>query len=188
MIPSLQLEIRERKIIGPGAVIWLTGYSGAGKTTISQLLQSRLAARALPCEVLDGDELRTNLCKDLGFSREDRCTNILRIGFVAELLSRHGVCVIVSAISPYRSARDAVREKIPHFVEVHVRCSIEACEKRDVKGLYKKARAGQITHFTGIDDRYEAPMRPEIVCDTEQETVEESVQKVLTGLLKLNFI
>jgi adenylylsulfate kinase len=189
IIPSWQMEIREQDTLNKaGCTIWLTGYSGAGKTTISRLLREKLAARALPCEMLDGDELRTNLCKDLGFSWEDRCTNILRIGFVAELLSRHGVFVIVSAISPYRSARDAVRERIPNFVEVHVRCSIEACEKRDVKGLYKKARAGEISNFTGISDRYEAPFTPEIVCDTEQETVEQSVEKLLAGLEKLNFI
>lgn len=142
----------------------------------------------IPCEILDGDAVRTHLSKDLGFSKEDRCSNILRIGFVAELLSRHGVCVIVSAISPYRCARDAVRQRIDRFAEVYVRCSLDTCEKRDVKGLYKKARSGEIGQFTGISDCYEEPLNPEIICDTEIESIHQSVNKVLAGLEMMKFI
>jgi adenylylsulfate kinase len=171
-----------------GFTVWLTGYSGAGKTTISQRLQKELLERNAACEVLDGDLIRQNLCKDLGFSKEDRCTNIMRIGFVAELLSRHGVCVIVSAISPYRSARSAVRQRIQDFVEVYVKCPLAVCEDRDVKGLYKKARKGEMTNFTGISDTYEEPVNPEIICDTATETIEDSVNKVLAGLERLNLI
>lgn len=171
-----------------GCTVWLTGYSGAGKTTISRELEQRMLERGIPCEILDGDAVRTHLSKDLGFSREDRCTNILRIGFVAELLARHGVCVIVSAISPYRNARDLVRERIDNFAEVYVRCPIATCEKRDVKGLYKKARNGEIRQFTGISDCYEEPIHPEIICDTETENIGQSVDKVLAGLEKMNFI
>lgn len=175
-------------IIKKGFTVWLTGFSGSGKTTISQRLQQRMLEKNIACEILDGDVIRQNLCKDLGFSKEDRCTNILRIGFVAEMLSRHGVCVIVSAISPYRDARNQVREKIPNFVEVHVKCPIEVCESRDVKGLYKKARKGEMKNFTGISDAYEEPVNPEIICDTEVETIEDSVNKVLAGLGELNLI
>jgi len=171
-----------------GFTVWLTGYSGAGKTTISQQLQLRMLERNIASEILDGDIVRQNLCKDLGFSKEDRCTNILRIGFVAEMLSRHGVCVIVSAISPYRDTRNSIREKIANFVEVYVNCPIEVCESRDVKGLYKKARNGEMTNFTGISDAYEEPIDPEIICDTEAETIEESVNKIIAGLEKLNLI
>jgi len=171
-----------------GFTVWLTGYSGAGKTTISQRLREKLFAKAMSCEILDGDLVRQNLCRDLGFSEEDRCMNIMRIGFVAEILSRHGIGVIVSAISPYRAARNHVRDRIVNFVEVYVKCSIEACEMRDVKGLYKKARRGELERFTGISDRYEEPENPEIVVDTEAESVEESVNKILSGLEKLNLI
>jgi len=171
-----------------GFTIWLTGYSGAGKTTISGLLQKNLLEKCIACEVLDGDIIRQNLSKGLTFSKEDRCLNILRIGFVAEMLTRHGVCVIVSAISPYRCARDTVREKIGNFVEVHIKCSINECERRDTKGLYKKAKDGEIKNFTGIDDPYEDPINPEIVCDTESETVEESVAHILTWLGKSELI
>ena len=171
-----------------GFTVWLTGYSGAGKTTISQQLQKEIQERNIDCEILDGDLVRQNLCKDLGYSKEDRCTNIMRIGFVAELLSRHGVCVIVSAISPYRSARGSVRKRIEDFVEVYVKCPLEVCENRDVKGLYKKARNGEMPNFTGISDSYEEPVNPEIICDTSTETVEDSVNKVLAGLEKLNLI
>lgn len=171
-----------------GFTIWLTGYSGSGKTTISAQLYQFMLDKNIPCEVLDGDLIRQNLSKGLSYSKEDRCENILRIGFVAEMLSRHGVCVIVSAISPYRDARNLVRDKIKNFIEVHVRCSIEECERRDVKGLYKKAKLGEISNFTGISDPYEDPINPEIVCDTESESIEDSVLKILNTLCHLKFI
>lgn len=171
-----------------GFTIWLTGYSGSGKTTISKQLHQHLLAKSIPCEVLDGDVIRQNLSKGLTFSREDRCENILRIGFVAEMLSRHGVCVIVSAISPYQTARDNVRQKIKKFVEVHVSCSIEECERRDVKGLYLRAKNGEIPNFTGISDPYEDPFDPEIICNTEKESVEESTEKILQTLCKMGLL
>ncbi len=130
-------------------------------------------------EVLDGDIVRQRLCKDLGFSKKDRDENIRRIGFVAELLSKHGVTVVVAAISPYRAVRDEVRKLIPAFIEVYVNAPVEICEVRDVKGLYRKARAGQISGFTGVDDPYEPPLRPEVECRTDLETVEQSLQKIL---------
>lgn len=171
-----------------GLTVWLTGYSGSGKSTISQRLQEIMFEKHIACEVLDGDIVRQNLCKDLSFSKEDRLTNIMRIGFVAEILSRHGVCVIVSAISPYRDARDSVRKRINNFVEVYIKCPIEVCEERDVKGLYKKARKGEMQNFTGISDAYEEPVDPEIICHTDTESVEDSVNKVIAGLIKLNLI
>ena len=171
-----------------GFTIWLTGLSGAGKTTISTRLGEVMAERSVACERLDGDTLRQTLCKDLGFSTQDRWTNILRIGFVAKMLSRHGVCVIVSAISPYRAAREEVMATIPDFVEVYVKCPIAICEQRDVKGLYRKARNGMLERFTGIGDCYEEPHQPAIVCDTEIETVEESVDKIISGLLLMGLL
>ncbi|TDX01440.1 adenylyl-sulfate kinase [Dinghuibacter silviterrae] len=171
-----------------GYTVWLTGFSGAGKTTIAHRLSATLTSLAHPVEVLDGDAIRASLSKGLTFSREDRCENILRLGFVSELLSRHGVGVIVSAISPYRSARDMVRGRIPNFIEVHVKCSIGECERRDVKGLYKKVRAGEISHFTGIDDPYEEPADPEVTCCTELETVEESTAKICAELIRRKLI
>lgn len=171
-----------------GFTVWLTGLSGAGKTTISLRLAEKMAARSKAYELLDGDVMRRTLCKDLGFSTQDRCTNILRLGFVAGMLTRHGVCVIVSAISPYRSARGEVREMVPNFVEVFVKCPIEVCEQRDVKGLYRKARTGLIERFTGIGDLYEEPENPEIICDTTQESVDESVDRILLGLERLQLI
>lgn len=171
-----------------GLLIWLTGYSGAGKTTLANFVKETLTHRRYACELLDGDVIRQHLSRGLGFSKEDRCENIQRIGFVAELLCRHGVIVIVSAISPYKSARDEVRKRIPHFIEVYIKCSIEECERRDVKGLYKKAKAGELNFFTGISDPYEAPENPEIVCNTEFETVEESAQKIIESLERLRYI
>lgn len=165
-----------------GFTIWLTGYSGAGKTTISVGLLEKLTNKDIRCDVLDGDVIRDNISSDLGFSKEDRCTNISRIGFIAELLSRNGVCVIVSAVSPYRDARDHVRKKIDNFIEVYVNCSIEECERRDTKGLYKKAKNNELNNFTGINDPYEAPLNPEIICYTDVEEIEESVTKILTYL------
>jgi len=167
---------------GRGVTLWFTGLSGAGKTTISQAVDRELRSRDCNIEILDGDIVRQNLTKGLGFSKEDRDENIRRIGFVAHLLTRNGVIVLVSAISPYRAIRDEVRQRIGDFVEVFVNAPLAVCEERDVKGLYKRARAGEIKQFTGIDDPYEAPLTPEVECRTDQETLEESVAKVLAAL------
>jgi adenylylsulfate kinase len=171
-----------------GFILWFTGLSGSGKTTITKALEPELKARGCKVEILDGDVVRTNLSKGLGFSQEDRDTNIRRIGFVAHLLSRNGVATMTAAISPYRAIRDEIRAMEPNFVEVYVTAPLEVCEGRDVKGLYAKARAGEIKGFTGIDDPYEEPVNPEIICYTERESVEESVQKVLTKLEQLGYI
>lgn len=171
-----------------GVTVWFTGLSGAGKTTICQAVEKELRAQGHQIEVLDGDIVRENLTKGLGFSKEDRDENIRRIGFVAHLLTRNGVIVLVSAISPYRAIREEVRQKIGDFVEVYVSTPLEVCEARDVKGLYKRARAGQIKQFTGIDDPYEPPINPEVDCKTQQETPEESVNKVLTCLEQLGYL
>jgi adenylylsulfate kinase len=165
-----------------GFVLWLTGLSGAGKSTIANAVAPRLAERGHRVEVLDGDEVRTNLCQGLGFSREDRDTNIARIGYVAGKLAKHGVAVVVAAISPYREARDKVRADVEKFIEVHVAAPVSTCAERDVKGLYAKALAGEIKNFTGVSDPYEEPLSPEITLHTERETVEESVSAVLAWL------
>jgi adenylyl-sulfate kinase len=165
-----------------GFVLWLTGLSGAGKSTIAGALAPRLLERGHRVEVLDGDEVRTNLCQELGFSHEDRDTNIARIGYVAGKLAKHGVVVVVAAISPYQEARDRVRAAVSNFVEVHVAAPVATCAERDVKGLYAKALAGVIPNFTGISDPYEAPLEPEVVLHTEHETVDESADKVLACL------
>ena len=165
-----------------GFVLWLTGLSGAGKSTVAAKLAPALAERGHRVELLDGDEVRTNLCQGLGFSRQDRDTNIARIGYVAGKLAKHGVAVLVAAISPYRAARDQVRVGVDAFVEVHVAAPVAICAERDVKGLYAKALAGQIPHFTGVSDPYEPPLDPEIILHTEDQTVDESVDQVLTWL------
>ena len=165
-----------------GFVLWLTGLSGAGKSTVAAKLAPALAERGHRVELLDGDEVRTNLCQGLGFSRADRDTNIARIGYVAGKLARHGVVVLVAAISPYRQARDQVRASVDRFVEVHVAAPVGVCAERDVKGLYAKALTGQLPHFTGVSDPYEAPLRPEIVLHTEAQSVDESVHQVLAWL------
>ncbi len=171
-----------------GVTIWFTGLSGAGKTTISEQVAIKLKEQGYKLEVLDGDIVRTNLTKGLGFSKEDRDENIRRIGFVSNLLTRNGVIVIVSAISPYRDIREEVRGKIGNFVEVFVNAPLNVCEDRDVKGLYKKARSGEIKMFTGVSDPYEAPLNPEIECRTDLEELEESVNKVFEGLEKLGYL
>ena len=171
-----------------GFILWFTGLSGSGKTSISKALEPELKARGCKVEILDGDVVRTNLSKGLGFSKEDRDTNIRRIGFVANLLSRNGIVAMTAAISPYRAIRDEIRAMEPNFVEVYVKAPLEVCEARDVKGLYAKARAGEIKGFTGIDDAYEAPLNPEIVCSTDEESLEESVKKVLSKLEQLGYI
>jgi adenylylsulfate kinase len=166
-----------------GFTLWFTGLSGAGKTTISKLIEEELRRRRNRLEILDGDVIRENLSKGLGFSKEDRDTNIRRIAFVADLLSRNGVPVIAAAISPYRETRDEARELMGHrFIEVYIKASVETCADRDVKGLYEKAFSGEIKEFTGVSDPYEAPENPEIVCDTEVEEPEESAAKLIRYL------
>jgi len=174
---------------GKGFTVWFTGLSGSGKSTIAEMLYHEFQARGLKTEILDGDEVRKNLSKGLGFSKEDRDTNILRIGFVATLLTRNGVVTICCPISPYKETRDACRELIGEFVEVYVHATVdEIAANRDPKGLYKKALAGEITGFTGVDDPYEVPEHPELVVDTESQSPEESLQTVLTRLKELGRI
>jgi adenylylsulfate kinase len=165
-----------------GFVLWLTGLSGAGKSTVAGALAPRLLERGHRVELLDGDEIRTNLCQGLGFSREDRDTNVARIGYVAGKLAKHGVAVLVAAISPYQEARNKVRASVDDFVEVHVAAPVSVCAERDVKGLYAKALAGEIGNFTGVSDPYEPPTAPEIALHTETERVDESVARVLAWL------
>lgn len=172
----------------PGFTVWFTGLSGAGKSTIANALAKELRARGMKVEVLDGDVIRTNLSKGLGFSKEDRDTNVLRVGWVAEVLSRNGVAVLCALISPYRETRNKVRERIQNFVEVYVNAPLEEVIRRDVKGLYKKALAGEIKNFTGVSDPYEPPENPEVVCNTAEETLEESVQKVLDYLERRDWL
>ena len=172
-----------------GFTIWFTGLSGSGKTTLSMMVESELRRRGIrKVELLDGDVIRTHLSKGLGFSKEDRDTNIKRIGFVCKLLSRNGVIAIAAAISPYRAVRDFNRKEIGDFVEVYCKCSIKVCIERDVKGLYKKVLAGEIKNYTGIDDPYEEPLNPEVVLETDQETPEESVKKILQKLESLEYV
>jgi adenylyl-sulfate kinase len=174
---------------GRGFTVWFTGLSGSGKSTIAEMLYHELQARGLKTEILDGDVVRQNLSKGLGFSKEDRDTNIRRIGFVAELLTRNGVATICCPISPYRAIRDEVRASIGAFVEVYVHATVEEiAANRDPKGLYAKALAGEITGFTGVDDPYEAPEHPELVVDTMVETPEESLAKVLQTLATLGHV
>ena len=166
-----------------GLTLWFTGLSGAGKSTIAEVVEAELRGRGLRVEVLDGDVVRTHLSKGLGFSKEDRDTNIRRIAFVADLLSRNGVVAITAAISPYREIRDEARELMgDRFVEIYVKATVEECARRDVKGLYEKAFKGEIKEFTGVSDPYEPPLDPEITIDTEAQTVEESAAQVLAYL------
>jgi adenylyl-sulfate kinase len=169
-----------------GFTVWFTGLSGAGKSTIAEMLYHEFQARGMRTEILDGDEVRKNLSKGLGFSKEDRDLNIRRIGYVANLLTRNGVATICCPISPYKEARDQVRAEIGEFVEVYVHATIEElAANRDPKGLYKKALAGEITNFTGVDDPYERPEHPELVIDTMVETPEASLRRVLDRLVEL---
>src|SRR5688572_32342803 len=166
-----------------GFTLWFTGLSGAGKTTISKLVETELHNRRNRLEILDGDVVRENLSKGLGFSKEDRDTNIRRVAFVADLLSRNGVPVITAAISPYREIRDEARQQMDgRFIEAYVKASVEECERRDVKGLYAMARAGEIKEFTGVSDPYEPPEHPELVLETENQTPEESAEEILAFL------
>ena len=176
---------------GGGFTLWFTGLSGAGKTTIAHLVGPELDRRGHIVEYLDGDTVRTHLSKGLGFSKEDRDTNIERIGWVAARLTRHGAAVIAAAISPYEETRAKARaavEEFGPFVEVHIKASVDECARRDVKGLYAKAFAGEIKGFTGVDDPYEEPAAPEIVIDTEQHEPEESAQLIVTRLEELGLV
>lgn len=171
-----------------GFTIWFTGLSGAGKSTLSHAIEQRLKHHGRNVEILDGDTVRTHLSHGLGFSREDRDTNIKRIAFVCSLLTRNGVACISAAISPYREARAWARQEIRHFVEVYVKCPLHVCRQRDVKGLYRLVDEGKITHFTGVDDPYEAPEHPELVIETDKETIEESVQRIVARLIELGYL
>jgi len=171
-----------------GVTIWLTGLPSSGKSTLANGLAREIKAQGFPVEVLDGDVVRTHLSKGLSFSREDRDLNVKRIGFVSHLLTKNGVTVIVAAVSPYREARDWCRRQIGNFVEVFVQTPVAVCEQRDVKGLYGKARAGEIQGFTGVDDAYEEPLNPEIAVQTATETAEDSVAKILTRLKELGYM
>ncbi len=168
--------------------LWFTGMSGSGKTTLSQLIAARVRESGKKVEVLDGDAVRTHLSKGLGFTKIDREENIRRIGYVCELLTRNGVIAIAAAISPYRAGRDEVRSRIPKFVEVYMQCPMEVLIQRDVKGLYKKALAGEIANFTGISDPYEPPLAPEVFIDSSRESLEESVAKILARIEALGFL
>ncbi|HEU4583788.1 MAG TPA: adenylyl-sulfate kinase [Polyangiaceae bacterium] len=165
-----------------GLTIWLTGLPCAGKSTIAAALAPRLRQLGQRVELLDGDVVRTHLSRGLGFSREDRDTNVLRIAFVADLLARNGVTVIVAAVSPYAATREQARQQIGRFIEVYVECPVDECERRDVKGMYRRARAGQMRFFTGVDDPYEAPERPEVIVRTNHDDVAASVQAILAAV------
>ena len=171
-----------------GFTIWFTGLSGAGKTTVSILVGEILRKRGKKVETLDGDVVRQNLSKGLGFSKEDRDINIRRIGFVCHLLSRNGIVAIGAAISPYRAIRQENRELIGDFIEVYARCPIEVLTERDAKGLYKKALAGEIKNFTGVNDPYEPPENPEVIFDSDKETPEESAAKVIAKIEELGYL
>jgi adenylylsulfate kinase len=172
----------------PGFTIWLTGLSGAGKSTISREIERRFSDMGRSVEIMDGDVIRTNLSKGLGFSREDRITNNKRIAFVCNLLTRNNVACITAAISPYREARDWARETIGNFVEVYVKCPLDVCEQRDVKGLYQLVKEGKKKEFTGKDDPYEEPEHPDLVVETDKETVEESVDRIFAKLVEMEYI
>ncbi len=171
-----------------GVTIWFTGLSGAGKTTVSKLIEEILKKKGCRVERLDGDTVRESLTADLGFSKEDRNTNNMRMTFVAKLLTRNGVICMVSAISPYREAREYARKQIGNFLEVFVKCPIEVCEERDVKGMYRLAREGKIENFTGVSDPYEEPLSPELVLSTSEETPAQSAEKVIHSLEELGYL
>src|SRR5947207_10117330 len=175
-------------MMNTGFTIWFTGLSGSGKSTLSEVIEQHMKALGRNVEVLDGDIVRTHLSKGLGFSREDRDTNIKRIGFVCNLLTRNGVICISAAIAPYREARDWARKEIGNFVEVYVKCPIEVCRQRDVKGLYRLVDEGKTKNFTGVDDSYEEPEHPEVVAETNKETIEESVARIFARLEELGYL
>jgi adenylylsulfate kinase len=178
----------KRTMANVGFTIWFTGLSGAGKSTLAEIIEQRLRERGHNVEVLDGDEVRTHLSKGLGFSKEDRDINIKRIAFVSKLLTRNGVVTISAAIAPYREAREWARQEIGNFVEVYVKCPLEVCRQRDVKGLYKLVDEGKIKNFTGVDDPYEEPGNPEVIVETDKESIEESVQKIFAKLEEFGYL
>jgi len=167
-----------------GLTVWFTGLSAAGKSTLARTVAAELANLGLRTEVLDADDLRKHLNRDLGFTKADRDENIRRIAYIANLLTRHGVVVLVAAVSPYRAARDEARQSIGAFVEVHVDAPLAVCEMRDPIGLYRRARAGELHHIAGVDDPYEPPLTPELLCRTDEETIQESVAKVVSLVLR----
>ena len=171
-----------------GFTVWFTGLPSAGKSTLAELLAPELRRRGHGVEVMDGDVVRTHLCKGLGFSKEDRDENIRRIGFVCAMVTRHGGAAIAAAISPYRAIREEVRAKVGNFVEVYVKASVETCIQRDVKGMYRRALAGEIKGFTGVDDPYEAPVNPELTILTETESPQESAARILRKLEELGYV
>jgi adenylyl-sulfate kinase len=171
-----------------GFTLWFTGLPCSGKSTLAEIIAPELKRRGRGVEILDGDVVRTNLTKGLGFSKEDRDENIRRIGFVCGLLSKHGAIAISAAISPYRSVRDEVRSKIENFIEVYVDTPLDLCIQRDVKGMYKKALAGEMKNFTGISDPYEAPLHPEILIQTQKESPEESAARILGRLERMGLV
>src|SRR6266480_4608022 len=175
-------------MMNTGFTIWFTGLSGSGKSTLSEVIEQHMKALGRNVEILDGDIVRSHLSKGLGFSREDRDTNIKRIAFVCSLLTRNGVICISAAIAPYSEARDWARKEIKNFVEVYVKCPIEVCRQRDVKGLYKLVDEGKIKNFTGVDDPYEEPEHAELVIETDKETVEESVDRIFAKLTELGYL
>ncbi len=185
---DVQLAGNRRITQAAGFILWLTGLSGAGKSTLAAAVSQELRRHGIRVEVLDGDEVRQNLSQGLGFSGADRDTNIRRIGYVAKLLTRNGVAVITAAISPYRAVRDAVRREIGTFVEVFVKASLDECIRRDTKGLYRRALAGEIPQFTGVSDPYEEPLAPDLVIDTEQESVPGSAARVIERLIQLGHL
>jgi adenylylsulfate kinase len=187
-MPQVELASGRRIRQASGFTLWLTGLSGAGKSTLAAAVGEALSRHGIRVEILDGDDVRQNLSRGLGFSREDRDTNIRRIGYVAKLLTRNGVVVITAAISPYRAVRDEVRREVGAFVEVHVKASLDECIRRDAKGLYRRALAGEIPHFTGVSDPYEEPLRPELIVDTEQEDVGDSATRVIEHLVELGYL
>jgi len=180
--------LNKKGVFMKGFTIWFTGLSGSGKSTIARIVYNKLKKEGYKVELLDGDVIRTNLSKGLGFTKEDRDENIKRVGFVCDLLTRNGVIAIAACISPYRNARRLNRERIKNFVEVFTRCPLDVCIKRDPKGNYKKALAGQIKNYTGIDDPYEEPENPEVILDTDKESPQECAQKVLDKLKELHYI
>lgn len=171
-----------------GFTVWFTGLSGAGKSTLSEAIERRLKAHGRNVEILDGDVVRTHLSKGLGFSREDRDTNIKRIAFVCSLLTRNGVVCISAAIAPYREARAWARKEIGNFVEVYVKCPLDVCRQRDVKGLYKLVDEGKLKNFTGVDDPYEEPEHPEVIVETDKEILEQSVNSIFARLVELGYL
>lgn len=177
------MKSREGNIESLGMTVWFTALPCSGKTTISQLAFDRLQRAGVKVELLDGDIVRQKLTKGLGFSEEDRDENIRRIGFVCHLLTRNGVIAMAAAISPYRAVRDELRNLIGSFVEIYVNCPLEVCKQRDVKGMYRRALAGELAHFTGVSDPYEEPLRPELVLYTNEEAPEESARKVVELLV-----